>query len=50
MYSYITSGHVDLQRIHVLCIEYVYISVQYEGKGKMHPCTVTEALYMPYGP
>jgi len=29
MYNYITSGYVDLQNIHVLCIVYVYISVQY---------------------
>jgi hypothetical protein len=21
-----------------------------KGKGKMHPCTDTEALYWPYGP
>jgi len=21
-----------------------------KGKGKMHPCTGTEALYRPYGP
>ena len=21
-----------------------------KGKGKVHPCTGTEALYMPYGP
>jgi len=22
----------------------------HQGKGKVHPCTVTEALYRPYGP
>ena len=24
--------------------------VKYKGKGKVHPCTGTEALYRPYGP
>jgi len=23
---------------------------QVKGKGKVHPCTGTEALYRPYGP
>jgi len=29
------------------------VSIRYEGKkgkGKVHPCTGTEALYRPYGP
>ena len=25
-------------------------SVYVKGKGKVHPCTGTEALYRPYGP
>jgi len=26
------------------------IHVLVKGKGKVHPCTGTEALYRPYGP
>ena len=27
-----------------------YLEVRSKGKGKVHPCTGTEALYRPYGP
>jgi hypothetical protein len=26
------------------------LSAKTDGKGKVHPCTGTEALYRPYGP
>ena len=29
---------------------YPYTKAVGKGKGKMHPCTGTEALYRPYGP
>jgi len=28
-----TSGHTDLQSIYVLCVQYVYISIQYTGRS-----------------
>ena len=29
---------------------YVYTYINGKGKGKVHPCTGTEALYRPYDP
>jgi hypothetical protein len=28
----------------------IYIPTHIKGKGKVHPCTGTEALYRPYSP
>jgi len=38
-------GNFIINIITILCISY-----NVKGKGKMHPCTGTEALYRPYGP
>ena len=35
-----------LDLVELLCIAYLTVG---KGKGKVHPCTGTEALYMPYG-
>jgi hypothetical protein len=33
-----------------LHINILVLNYRKKGKGKVHPCTVTEALYRPYGP
>jgi hypothetical protein len=35
---------------HSIVIHQLELTVTAVGKGKVHPCTGTEALYRPYGP
>jgi len=39
---------MDVMKLKIAFCDFVNMSKEVKGKGKVHPCTGTEALYRPY--